>query len=39
MGTFVPNTKEQQLEMLREIGYEKLDDLFAHIPSLGVFTY
>ena len=33
MGTFVPNTKEQQLEMLREIGYEKLDDLFAHIPD------
>ena len=33
MGTFVPNTKEQQLEMLREIGYGKLDDLFAHIPD------
>ena len=33
MGTFVPNTKEQQLEMLREIGYEQLDDLFAHIPD------
>jgi len=33
MGTFVPNTKEQQLEMLKEIGYEKLDDLFAHIPD------
>ena len=37
MGTFVPNTKEQQLEMLREIGYEKLDDLFAHIPDAVKF--
>ncbi|MDO4868915.1 MAG: aminomethyl-transferring glycine dehydrogenase subunit GcvPA [Bacillota bacterium] len=33
MGTFVPNTKAQQEEMLREIGFEKLDDLFAHIPE------
>ncbi|MDO4517985.1 MAG: aminomethyl-transferring glycine dehydrogenase subunit GcvPA [Bacillota bacterium] len=33
MGTFVPNTKEQQQEMLREIGFEKLDDLTAHIPD------
>ncbi len=33
MGTFVPNTKEQQQEMLREIGFEKLDDLTAHISD------
>ena len=33
MGTFVPNTKAQQQEMLKEIGFEKLDDLFAHIPD------
>lgn len=37
MGTFVPNTKEQQEEMLREIGYEKLDDLFEHIPEAVKF--
>lgn len=37
MGTFVPNTKEQQTEMLREIGYEKMDDLFMHIPEAVKF--
>ena len=37
MGTFVPNTKAQQQEMLKEIGYEKLDDLFAHIPDAVQF--
>ena len=37
MGTFVPNTKAQQQEMLQEIGYEKLDDLFAHIPDAVKF--
>lgn len=37
MGTFVPNTKAQQQEMLAEIGYEKLDDLFAHIPDAVKF--
>ena len=37
MGTFVPNTKEQQQEMLQGIGYEKLDDLFAHIPDAVKF--
>ncbi|MCI7146114.1 MAG: aminomethyl-transferring glycine dehydrogenase subunit GcvPA [Clostridiales bacterium] len=33
MGTYVPNTEAQQKEMLQEIGFEKLDDLFAHIPD------
>ena len=33
MGTFVPNTKEQQQEMLREIGLNKIDDLFADVPG------
>ncbi|MCQ2546674.1 MAG: aminomethyl-transferring glycine dehydrogenase subunit GcvPA [Clostridia bacterium] len=37
MGTFVPNTKEQQLEMLKEIGYSSLDDLFVHIPDAVKF--
>ena len=37
MGTFVPNTKAQQAEMLKEIGFEKLDDLFEHIPAEAKF--
>ncbi len=37
MGTFVPNTKEQQKEMLKEIGFSSLEDLFAHIPDAVKF--
>lgn len=37
MGTFVPNTKEQQQELLNELGFNKLDDLFAHIPEAVKF--
>ncbi|MBQ0018023.1 MAG: aminomethyl-transferring glycine dehydrogenase subunit GcvPA [Clostridiales bacterium] len=33
MGTFIPNTKEEQLKMLNEIGYKDFDDLFKHIPA------
>ena len=33
MGTFIPNTKEEQLKMLNEIGYEDFDDLFKDIPA------
>ncbi|MDD6311178.1 MAG: aminomethyl-transferring glycine dehydrogenase subunit GcvPA [Firmicutes bacterium] len=33
MGTFVPNTKEQQLEMLKELGFNSLQDLTAHLPE------
>lgn len=33
MGTFIPNTKEEQLAMLHEIGYKDFDDLFKHIPA------
>lgn len=32
MGSFLPNTKEEQQNMLREIGYDSFDALFAHIP-------
>lgn len=32
MGTFIPNTKEEQHEMLREIGCRDWDDLFRDIP-------
>ena len=37
MGTFVPNTKAQQTELLNELGFEKLDDMFAHIPDAVKF--
>ena len=33
MGTFVPNTTAQQQEMLREIGFGHISDLFAAVPE------
>ena len=33
MGTFVPNTKGEQLEMLHAAGYESFDDMFSCIPA------
>ncbi len=33
MGSYVPNTPEEQARMLREIGYDSFDALFAHIPQ------
>ena len=33
MGSYVPNTKEEQLSMLREIGMESFDDLYRDIPD------
>ncbi|MBQ6314901.1 MAG: aminomethyl-transferring glycine dehydrogenase subunit GcvPA [Mogibacterium sp.] len=33
MGTFIPNTKEEQLQMLNEIGYKDFDDHFKVIPD------
>ena len=33
MGSYVPNTKEQRQEMLKEIGFTTIDYLFSHIPS------
>ena len=33
MGTYVPNTKEEQMQMLNEIGYKSFDDLFCDIPE------
>ena len=33
MGSFLPNTKEEQQNMLREIGYDSFEALFAHIPE------
>lgn len=37
MGSFIPNTKEEQKAMLTEIGYSSLDDLFSDIPSQCIF--
>jgi glycine dehydrogenase subunit 1 len=33
MGTYVPNTKSEQQEMLYSIGVKELDDLFRKIPK------
>lgn len=33
MGSYVPNTLEERQEMLKEIGYNSIDDLFSHIPD------
>ena len=33
MGTYIPNTKAEQLAMLQEIGFHSMDELFAHIPD------
>ena len=33
MGTYVPDTKQEQQEMLREIGFNSFDEMFSHIPE------
>lgn len=33
MGSYIPNTQEERLGMLNEIGFQSMDDLFAHIPD------
>ena len=33
MGSYVPNTLEERQEMLKEIGYSSIENLFAHIPD------
>lgn len=33
MGSYVPNTEGEQIEMLKAIGYDSFDALFAHIPD------
>lgn len=33
MGSYVPGTEQEQTEMLREIGFESIEQLFAHIPK------
>lgn len=33
MGSFLPNTKQEQQAMLKEIGFDSFEALFAHIPE------
>ena len=33
MGRYVPNTEQEQLKMLEEIGFQAKEDLFGHIPE------
>lgn len=33
MGSYVPGTEQERTEMLREIGFESMEQLFAHIPQ------
>ena len=33
MGSYVPNTDKEQKSMLEEIGYQSVEELFAHIPD------
>ena len=33
MGNYVPGTKQEQQEMLREIGFNSFDEMFSHIPE------
>ena len=33
MGRYVTNTREEQQEMLRAIGYESFDDLYRDVPE------
>ena len=33
MGSYVPNTLEERQQMLSEIGFQSIDELFGHIPE------
>jgi len=33
MGSYIPNTEQERREMLNDIGYRSMEDLFVHIPS------
>ncbi len=35
MGSYVPNTKEERQEMLKEIGFQTMDDLFRTYSGRG----
>ena len=33
MGSFLPNSEQEQLQMLNEIGFNSFEELFGHIPE------
>lgn len=33
MGCYIPGTEQEQLEMLKSIGFDSFDGLFSHIPQ------
>ncbi len=33
MGSFLPNSEREQMEMLKEIGFNSFEELFGHIPE------
>ena len=33
MGNYIPGTKQEQKEMLAEIGFGSMEELFGHIPD------
>lgn len=33
MGSYVPNTEHEQRQMLSEIGFQSMEELFGHIPD------
>lgn len=33
MGSYVPNTEQEQRQMLSEIGFQSMEELFGHIPD------
>ena len=33
MGSYIPGTKQEQKEMLAEIGFGSMEELFGHIPD------
>ncbi|MCQ4637613.1 aminomethyl-transferring glycine dehydrogenase subunit GcvPA [Anaerovorax odorimutans] len=33
MGSYVPNTEQEQMEMLKEAGFDSFEDLFSELPQ------
>ena len=33
MGSYVPNTLDERQQMIEEIGFERIEDLFGHVPE------
>ena len=39
MGSYVPNTRDEQREMLREIGFADFEEMFSQIPKEVRFAH